>query len=410
MQENQNRVFFILGTLLVLGLLAISLLDPPKSEEALKWSKPYTVDSSTVTRVQIEADGAEYRIGKAAGRWHFEDEEKSLVDEENMQSWIDMVLNVECGEKVGTEYDLFGLAPPKWKVSLFDESSTLLADLSIGIDAPVGWNTYVLCGQDNVQLSRDKLSAVVDSGIDGLRFMGIVAADPTMVDSVILADGATLTRIDGAWVLESPYRAKTEPQAVDSWLSEIVQIRAIRRTDATQEGGGVDLILKMNDVSHVLGLNGTILASPLHSGAIELNAEDAASIMREHSHFLSRRLVDSSVDLESIEIDFNGKQRTIHKGEDGWEDGGETAAALYLNSYERIPLPKGNARGTIGLRTASDVSQTYTIMENTDKDSLWLQETEEEAAILLPDELKAALIAPAFSEDEYTADPSEEEE
>ena len=88
MQEKQNRVFFILGSLLVTGLLALSLLDPPKSDESKKWTKQHDVERDAVRKAVIETGSKTYAIGKAGGRWTFEEGDEGLADEAELQKWM----------------------------------------------------------------------------------------------------------------------------------------------------------------------------------------------------------------------------------------------------------------------------------------------------------------------------------
>ena len=125
----------------------------------------------------------------------------------------------------------------------------------------------------------------------------------------------------------------------------------------------------MNDVSQTIRISGTQAESPLHANALQLPPEDAAKLVLPLPALLSTRLLDPSAELESVAFETpqdgaaESTIETVAKSEGEWEDGGELAALLFMDSFKRLGTPPAWSRpiGTLRLRLASDLSVEYAI-------------------------------------------------
>lgn len=172
MQEKQGRMLTWMAGLLValVGVVVLGERDADPVEEGDDtWSDALPgVTRSQITDLTITSGAESLVLQRGDDGWQITAPIQAPANAEQVRSLLGTLEDLECGDDLeAASAQDFGLAPPRWTVTLTAEQET--HRVRIGAAAPVGERTYVQCTDDAVRTTTSRIADALSTAADDFR-------------------------------------------------------------------------------------------------------------------------------------------------------------------------------------------------------------------------------------------------
>ena len=201
----------------MVGLLALTFLSPPPSEEETKWTSLDEMSRASIRQLIVTHNKTSHTIDLSGQSPQWQGHITPL-DSKQIEAIVTEVLEVSCGNKLSGPLDEYGLDVPSWTLTLTgnDQSRTL----QIGHKSSLSSHHYIDCGPlGGPRLSRYAFS--LPSQFEDFIDTSLIGFNPEAIEKIVFSNDTVFERIEGSWQLSSPYRVPLDSAEVQTWLKEI---------------------------------------------------------------------------------------------------------------------------------------------------------------------------------------------
>lgn len=394
MDENQSRLLiWMVGGLTVL-IAALVFIDPPDEggddEDEQDWT-PLHEDLSTnqIAAVSFQSGEGSLTIERdAQDAWAITAPDPLPADQEAISDVMREIAGVLCGEPIADALSpQFGLAPPQLSadITLKDGAS---ARLLVGRDAPVGWSSYVVCGDDGVvRPSKSKLSALQFSK-DQLRSHVVFSAEGASAQAIAVSgeqQSYTVSRQQDGWYLDDGRRASSTQ--VDGILAALegLQPAQFDAPPVNELVASVSVTTEQGEIRLREGQNGS-LRTPAQPTPVLLD-RSLQELLPAKDDLLAENLftIDGP---ETITITKDGAEHIAHRTEDGWDQPWAETILEAPISRQDLAGEEGGMPPEVATITVSSPlvgEQSVTLYADEGSGGVWFRDGSAAPLIALPD-------------------------
>jgi len=337
--EQQSRLLTWMAGALAIFVAAIVLIDPPGDDDDTETTPLVDAPIDDIQAVTIIRGDETITIDRSEGPWRITEPAAMPADQDQAGQLARAIGFVECGEILAEEpSEQFGLATPRIvaTVRLKDKSETTLR---VGNDAPVGWSSYISCGDERVRAAAQQIS-FADTSLTELRFKGLVEpTDPQRIDITTPAPGGvsqtlTVMRSPQGWMTDDGRRA--DPRDIEQLVMSLQQVQ-VATFDAQPPMPPLTTISLKGELGEQIiemGSNGSARAT-LQDAPFVPNVP--LSELAEPERLLLKTIFPDDLSATRISVSATGAEHTATRTEGAWSE--PWAAEILSATVNRATLP-----------------------------------------------------------------------
>lgn len=247
--NQKKKIFLSLGLMAVLaaGLSAYAFFGVFADEKAAearkeKEEKLFSLDTSTLRKLVVEAKGQRTALEKRGERWWIVDPVEAEADEGEVDGLLQRLASARRKKVLLEDAGLgtFGLEPASIRIE-GEDASGAKGHLAIGAKNEFDGSVYVNVRATEVLTAEGSLSTAFEKNTFELREKRLLTFSDEGLESIEAAGkrGWTLAQRDGAWHLETPTAERADDEVASGIRRALRNLRAVAFPASSAEALGL---------------------------------------------------------------------------------------------------------------------------------------------------------------------------
>jgi len=318
------------------------LSDLNKSLHDLRDKKVLHLDKDRVNKLVIEEKGTErLKLEKAADGWYLDTPLRAAADQDSVKGLLDELAGAEAVRFIDSlrEGESYGLEPAELTARIYEEEGEAVRTLFIGSRDTSGSYFARREGMENVYLVKEELRNQLIKNSASLRSRALVreTKDSIKLVSLITPGGTVAAFKDsaGVWRLSEPDSTRADGPAVDGFLWDLKDLRALKFIDqpapeieSSFKTPFLEIVYTWEEKEKHL----TFARLPSESqdslvyvrangipGTVAVDSAEAVKLVKSFHDLRYKKIIDLDTnEITRIRLDYPDKQFELAKEKDDW--------------------------------------------------------------------------------------------
>lgn len=317
---------------------------------------------------KTEAKVVSVSLVKKDGRWSITSPVTATADNQAVSDILKNILEYKSENEVANgkdQWPTFGIEPPRRKIDLETANGKKLTFL-VGNNTPVGFNAYVATSNsDKVYSGSQYITTATFKSLFELRDKKVLASfSAPEATSVVLQTGKETTRLDkvnNAWELVSPNKAKADTVAVNNLLDDLSALKALEIIDQPDAnlknliGGSKNLghvILQMPsskiNMKVVEGKTETYAVLEGQATVYKVNQDIKTKILKTAKDLRDKKIFSfQSTEIASVTVDGQSFKKVANDWYSDTDAGKFSSDGKFAGKAGEQPSPASHIRGLV---------------------------------------------------------------